>query len=79
MTHRNTAKALFTVCLLLGGADLAQAQTTQAASVTAANDLPQPDKDFVQAASKSSSTEIDAAKLALTRGPTRMSSRSPAT
>ncbi|MFM0125327.1 DUF4142 domain-containing protein [Paraburkholderia sp. RL18-101-BIB-B] len=37
---------------------------TQAASTTAANALPQVDKDFVQAASMSSSTEIDAAKLA---------------
>lgn len=37
---------------------------TQAASTTAANPLPAADKDFVQAASMSSSTEIDAAKLA---------------
>ncbi|HEX3634666.1 MAG TPA: DUF4142 domain-containing protein, partial [Paraburkholderia sp.] len=37
---------------------------TQAASTTAANPLPQVDKNFVQAASMSSSTEIDAAKLA---------------
>ncbi|RZF26338.1 DUF4142 domain-containing protein [Paraburkholderia sp. UYCP14C] len=37
---------------------------TEAASTTAANPLPQADKDFVQAASMSSSTEIDAAKLA---------------
>jgi predicted outer membrane protein len=37
---------------------------THAASTTAANPLPQADKDFVQAASMSSSTEIDAAKLA---------------
>ncbi len=37
---------------------------TQAASTTAANPLSQEDKDFVQAASTSSSTEIDAAKLA---------------
>jgi len=37
---------------------------TQAASTTAANDLPSPDKEFVQAASMSSSTEIDASKLA---------------
>ena len=40
-----------------------QAQT-EAASTTAANPLPQADKDFVQAASQSSSTEIDASKLA---------------
>jgi predicted outer membrane protein len=37
---------------------------TEAASTTAANPLAQVDKDFVQAASMSSSTEIDAAKLA---------------
>ncbi|MGF6768690.1 putative membrane protein [Paraburkholderia sp. GAS199] len=37
---------------------------TQAASTTAANPLAQVDKDFVQAASMSSSTEIDASKLA---------------
>jgi putative membrane protein len=37
---------------------------TQAASTTAANPLEQVDKDFVQAASMSSSTEIDASKLA---------------
>jgi predicted outer membrane protein len=37
---------------------------TQAASTTAANALPQVDKDFVQAASMASSTEIDASKLA---------------
>jgi putative membrane protein len=37
---------------------------TEAASTTAANALPQVDKDFVQAASQSSSTEIDAGKLA---------------
>jgi predicted outer membrane protein len=42
---------------------LAVAQT-EAASTTAANPLAQADKDFVQAASMSSSTEIDAAKLA---------------
>lgn len=41
------------------------AQQTQAASTTAANPLPGPDRDFVQAASMSSSTEIDAAKLAM--------------
>jgi putative membrane protein len=37
---------------------------TQSASTTAANPLSQVDKGFVQAASMSSSTEIDAAKLA---------------
>jgi putative membrane protein len=37
---------------------------TQAASTAAATPLAQADKDFVQAASMSSSTEIDAGKLA---------------
>ena len=40
------------------------AQGTQAANTSAANSLTSPDKEFVQAASMSSSTEIDAAKLA---------------
>lgn len=40
------------------------AAQTQAASTTAANALQQVDKDFVQAASMASSTEIDASKLA---------------
>ncbi|HEY2024084.1 DUF4142 domain-containing protein [Paraburkholderia sp.] len=40
---------------------------SQAAAVTQSNPLPSPDRDFVQAASMSSSTEIDASKLALTR------------
>ncbi|WP_322101643.1 DUF4142 domain-containing protein [Paraburkholderia sp. J41] len=53
-------------CSLACAAPLyAQAQQTQAASTTAANPLPAPDRDFVQAASQSSSTEIDAAKLAM--------------
>ena len=47
----------------LAVAPLAAAQT-QAASETSANPLAQSDKDFVQAATMSSSTEIDAAKLA---------------
>jgi putative membrane protein len=38
---------------------------TQAASTTAANSLPGVDRDFVQAATMSSSTEIDASKLAM--------------
>jgi putative membrane protein len=38
---------------------------SQAASTTAANPLAQQDKDFVQTASMASSTEIDAAKLAM--------------
>jgi len=40
---------------------------TQAASTTEANPLSRMDKDFVQAASMSSSTEIDAAKLATSK------------
>lgn len=67
---KRTALAM-TCCILLLPVSIAQAQTqaassagTQAASTTAANPLPQPDRDFVQAASMSSSTEIDAAKLA---------------
>lgn len=67
---KRTALAM-TCCVLLLPMGFAQAQTqaassagTQAASTTAANPLPQPDRDFVQAASMSSSTEIDAAKLA---------------
>ncbi|MBI0331795.1 DUF4142 domain-containing protein [Burkholderia plantarii] len=43
----------------------ARAQT-EAASITAANPLPDTDRQFVQAASMSSSTEIDAGKLAVT-------------
>ena len=49
------------LALTAAGVTFAQ---TQAASTTAANDLPSPDKEFVQAASMSSSTEIDASKLA---------------
>jgi predicted outer membrane protein len=47
-----------------GSVEACLAQTTQAASTTSANQLPNPDKEFVQAASMSSSTEIDAAKMA---------------
>ena len=39
-------------------------QATEAASTTAANDLPSPDKAFVQAATMSNSTEIDTGKMA---------------
>lgn len=59
---KRTVLAL-TCCALLLPIGIAQAQT-QAASTTAGNPLPAPDRDFVQAASMSSSTEIDAAKLA---------------
>jgi putative membrane protein len=48
----------------LGAGQSCMAQATQAASTTSANELPSPDKDFVQAASMSSSMEIDAAKMA---------------
>jgi len=53
--------ALACCALLIPG--IGQAQT-EAASTTAANPLPEPDRAFVQAATKSSSTEIDAGKLA---------------
>lgn len=43
------------------------ARPSEAAAVTQANPLPSPDREFVQAASMSSSTEIDASKLALSR------------
>jgi putative membrane protein len=62
MTPRNTAASLILIAAF--AATSAQAQS-EAASTTAANDLPAPDKAFVQAASMSSSTEIDAAKLAM--------------
>ncbi|HEY2024408.1 DUF4142 domain-containing protein [Paraburkholderia sp.] len=56
--------AIAALCSSLAAvAPVASAQT-QAASTTAANPLAGPDKDFVQAASQSSSTEIDASKLA---------------
>ena len=60
---RNTAILATLSAALIGGISPAFAQT-QAASTTQANDLPAVDKAFVQAASESSSTEIDTAKLA---------------
>ncbi|KDR31912.1 DUF4142 domain-containing protein [Caballeronia zhejiangensis] len=48
----------------IGAAPITVLAQTQAASTTQANDLPAVDKAFVQAASESSSTEIDTAKLA---------------
>ena len=48
------------------GPSIAFAQT-QAASTTSANNLPSPHKEFVQAASMSSSTEIDASTLGAKR------------
>lgn len=60
-------KKMTTIAALCGALawlpNLAAAQT-QAASTTAANPLGDVDKQFVQAASMSSSTEIDASKLA---------------
>lgn len=53
--------ALTSALIVAGPAAFAQ---TQAASTTQANDLPAVDKAFVQAASESSSTEIDTSKLA---------------
>ncbi|MCC8392257.1 DUF4142 domain-containing protein [Paraburkholderia sp. MMS20-SJTR3] len=56
--------AIAAICCGLAAVPQIVVAQTQAASTTAANPLPSPDKDFVQAASMSSSTEIDAAKLA---------------
>jgi predicted outer membrane protein len=59
--------ALLAACLI-ASVPLVHAQNaTEAASATAANPLSDADKAFVQAASSSSSTEIDAGKLAMTR------------
>jgi len=72
MTEQPIA-ALLCAAFLVGAPVAAFAQAsapTQAASTTAANPLPDVDKAFVQAASMSSSTEIDAAKLALTHSKT---------
>ena len=63
MKHKHIAIGAIVLTSTLALSPLAAAQT-QAASTTAANPLAQADKDFVQAASMSSSTEIDAAKLA---------------
>ncbi|ALL69099.1 Protein of unknown function (DUF4142) [Paraburkholderia caribensis MBA4] len=61
MKHQFVLAGMLITGPVLCPAVLAQ---TQAASTTAANPLSQVDKDFVQAASMSSSTEIDSAKLA---------------
>jgi predicted outer membrane protein len=59
--------ALLAACLI-ASVPLVHAQNaTEAASATMANPLSDADKAFVQAASSSSSTEIDAGKLAMTR------------
>ncbi len=52
---------------LLAATPLAALAQTQAAETTMGNHLPPTDKAFVQAASSSGSTEIDAAKLASTQ------------
>jgi len=66
--NRHTFVASVTAMWMLVPAVVyAQSAPTQAASTTASNSLPEPDKTFVQAASMSSSTEIDASKLAATR------------
>jgi putative membrane protein len=62
---RNAALTAALASALFATAPFAHAQT-QAASATMGNDLPPTDKAFVQAASSSGSTEIDAAKLATT-------------
>lgn len=62
MKRNLTIRATLSVALL--GAFSSGFAQTQAASTTQANELPPVDKAFVQAASESSSTEIDTAKLA---------------
>jgi putative membrane protein len=64
MTHRYVAASIALTFAIAVASPLAIAQS-EAASTTAANDLPAPDKAFVQAASMSSSTEIDASKLVM--------------
>jgi predicted outer membrane protein len=60
----NKITVIAAISSLLYVVSLPAVAQTQAASTTAANALAQADKDFVQAASMSSSTEIDSAKLA---------------
>ena len=64
---KRSVKEMSVISLLCAGVSfvsLGATAQTQATSTTAANPLAQVDKDFVQAASMSSSTEIDASKLA---------------
>jgi predicted outer membrane protein len=69
MLIRNTVLVCLSASTLLAAPGvLAQ---TQAASTTLANRLPEPDRQFVQAASSSGSTEIDAAKIVLSRSADR--------
>jgi len=67
-SHRIVSRALpmcVALSFLLPMAAVHAQQATEAASTTAANDLAPVDKAFVQAASMSNSTEIDASKLAM--------------
>jgi putative membrane protein len=62
---RHAAIAATLASAMFGAAPLTALAQTQAAETTMGNDLPPTDKAFVQAASASGSTEIDAAKLAM--------------
>jgi predicted outer membrane protein len=61
----STFSALLAACLMTGGPSVHAQNAPEAASTTAANPLSDTDNAFVQAASMSSSTEIDAGKLAM--------------
>jgi predicted outer membrane protein len=66
-TMNFNVQRMATIGTLCAGACIAQGAAiaqTQAASTTVANSLSSVDKDFVQAASMSSSTEIDVSRLA---------------
>ncbi|MDR5798043.1 DUF4142 domain-containing protein [Caballeronia sp. LZ008] len=63
MKIRTTLASAIATTVLVAAPAVGVAQT-QAASTTQANSLAPVDKEFVQAASESSSTEIDASKLA---------------
>jgi hypothetical protein len=65
------ALANFAAFTLISAAPITVLAQTQAASTTQVNDLPAVDKAFVQAASESSSTEIDTAELASKQRTTR--------
>jgi putative membrane protein len=67
LMKRNAAFAATLASAIFVAAPLGALAQTQAASATMGNDLPPTDKAFVQAASSSGSTEIDAAKLASTQ------------
>jgi putative membrane protein len=67
MLSRKTQTILFSAVLTAVLPSAASAQPSQAASTTMANKLPRVDRQFVQAATMSNSTEIDAAKIARSR------------